>query len=78
MEKKEVKACMSSDTVKGMGFLFLMLACWELSALTIKKVFGSDENEVPFKNPLFITYYSSCLFMAYLIPALYEWIVLSR
>jgi hypothetical protein len=65
------------DLVAGMVFLFVMIAIWESSAIIIKTIFAPDK-KVPFKNPLFLTYFSSCFFILYLIPLAIKWFWLKR
>ena len=75
MEGNKISVQSTSDTIKGLFFIALMVACMVSAVLIIKVVFG--DSEVPFKNPLFVTELSSTLFIAYLIPAFFKWVVLS-
>lgn len=65
------------NIVTGMVYLFLMIAIWEVSAIIIKTIFAPDK-QAPFKNPLFLTYFSSCFFNLYLIPLGLKWLWLKR
>ena len=54
-----------------------MITAWEVSAILIKTIFAPDKT-APFKNPLFLTYFSSCFFNLYLIPLTVRYCYLRR
>ena len=66
-----------SDLLKGSIFLFLMITVWEISAILIKTIFAPNK-QAPFKNPLFLTYFSSSFFVLYLIPLALKYCYLHR
>ena len=54
-----------------------MITVWEISAILIKTIFAPNK-QAPFKNPLFLTYFSSSFFVLYLIPLAFKYCYLVR
>lgn len=57
------------DNCQGAVFLCLVIVIWVASAILIRAILTSqDDDGSQFEKPLFLTYFSTSFFMVYLIP----------
>ena len=60
--------------LKGIFFLSLVILIWVGSSIMIQMIFNSEQSQ--FAKPLFLTYFSTSFFTLYLIPLVFELIIL--